>query len=361
MLRPQDTSTRERKPLGGLWSFRLDAAGDGRRDQWFAAPLADAREMAVPASTTTSFPAPRAATTWATPGTRPRRSCRVAGPGSASCCASIRPRTPRWCGWTASGSGAFGRLHAVRGRHHQPGRTRPEGAHHRGGQQRTDLRDGSAGHHQRHPRGSSAGLFSRLLQLRRPAPAGVAVRHADHVRGRHHRGHRHRRRRRRGRLRGRRRRRRHGRVRVRLLDADGTGWRPAPGRPVSFGCRTRTCGPRATATCTPPWSNWSTVMRWSTATSRPWGIRTVKVDGATFLINGEPFYFTGFGRHEDTPVRGKGTTTRVPGARLRPDELDRRQLVPHVALPLRRRGVRLRRPAGHRGDRRDDGGRAQRA
>ena len=50
MLRPQDTSTRERKPLGGLWSFRLDAAGDGRRDQWFAAPLADAREMAVPAS-----------------------------------------------------------------------------------------------------------------------------------------------------------------------------------------------------------------------------------------------------------------------------------------------------------------------
>ena len=47
MLRPQDTSTRERKPLGGLWSFRLDAAGDGRRDQWFAAPLADAREMAA--------------------------------------------------------------------------------------------------------------------------------------------------------------------------------------------------------------------------------------------------------------------------------------------------------------------------
>jgi beta-glucuronidase len=24
------------------------------------------------------------------------------------------------------------------------------------------------------------------------------------------------------------------------------------------------------------------------------------------LINGEPFYFTGFGKHEDTPIRGKG-------------------------------------------------------
>jgi beta-glucuronidase len=35
-------------------------------------------------------------------------------------------------------------------------------------------------------------------------------------------------------------------------------------------------------------------------------VRTVEVRGARFLINGEPFYFTGFGKHEDTPVRGKG-------------------------------------------------------
>lgn len=38
----------------------------------------------------------------------------------------------------------------------------------------------------------------------------------------------------------------------------------------------------------------------------PVGVRTVEVRGAEFLINGEPFYFTGFGKHEDTPVRGKG-------------------------------------------------------
>ena len=38
----------------------------------------------------------------------------------------------------------------------------------------------------------------------------------------------------------------------------------------------------------------------------PVGIRTVRVDGKRFLINEEPFYFTGFGKHEDSPVRGKG-------------------------------------------------------
>lgn len=36
------------------------------------------------------------------------------------------------------------------------------------------------------------------------------------------------------------------------------------------------------------------------------GIRTVEVRGAEFLINGEPFYFTGFGKHEDAAIRGKG-------------------------------------------------------
>lgn len=36
------------------------------------------------------------------------------------------------------------------------------------------------------------------------------------------------------------------------------------------------------------------------------GVRTVEVSGTKFLINGKPFYFTGFGRHEDTNVRGKG-------------------------------------------------------
>ena len=36
------------------------------------------------------------------------------------------------------------------------------------------------------------------------------------------------------------------------------------------------------------------------------GVRTVEVRGHEFLINGEPFYFTGFGKHEDAAIRGKG-------------------------------------------------------
>jgi beta-glucuronidase len=39
---------------------------------------------------------------------------------------------------------------------------------------------------------------------------------------------------------------------------------------------------------------------------QPFGVRTVAVDGPRFLINDEPFHFTGFGRHEDFPVHGRG-------------------------------------------------------
>lgn len=40
--------------------------------------------------------------------------------------------------------------------------------------------------------------------------------------------------------------------------------------------------------------------------SLPTGIRSVRVRDHEFLINDKPFYFTGFGKHEDTLVRGKG-------------------------------------------------------
>jgi beta-glucuronidase len=36
------------------------------------------------------------------------------------------------------------------------------------------------------------------------------------------------------------------------------------------------------------------------------GIRTVRVEGTQFLINGEPFYFKGFGKHEDSAFHGRG-------------------------------------------------------
>ena len=50
MLRPQDTSTRERKNLNGLWRFALDKEARGRSERWFSGPLSGARDMAVPAS-----------------------------------------------------------------------------------------------------------------------------------------------------------------------------------------------------------------------------------------------------------------------------------------------------------------------
>ena len=38
----------------------------------------------------------------------------------------------------------------------------------------------------------------------------------------------------------------------------------------------------------------------------PYGIRTVKVEGNKFLINGRAFYFKGYGKHEDTFPAGRG-------------------------------------------------------
>ncbi len=50
MLRPQDNGIRECKRLDGVWAFTPDAAGAGRRDEWWRGPLPDARTIAVPAS-----------------------------------------------------------------------------------------------------------------------------------------------------------------------------------------------------------------------------------------------------------------------------------------------------------------------
>lgn len=50
MLRPQDTTTRERKRLDGLWRFRLDADREGREAGWHRASLPEPRSMPVPAS-----------------------------------------------------------------------------------------------------------------------------------------------------------------------------------------------------------------------------------------------------------------------------------------------------------------------
>ena len=41
------------------------------------------------------------------------------------------------------------------------------------------------------------------------------------------------------------------------------------------------------------------------------GIRTVKIEGYHILINGEPVYLKGFGKHEDSDILGKGFSWAV--------------------------------------------------
>lgn len=50
MLRPQDSATRERRRVEGLWLFRPDPEGAGRGAGWWRRRLAGAREIPVPAS-----------------------------------------------------------------------------------------------------------------------------------------------------------------------------------------------------------------------------------------------------------------------------------------------------------------------
>lgn len=40
--------------------------------------------------------------------------------------------------------------------------------------------------------------------------------------------------------------------------------------------------------------------------SLPFGVRTVRVEGARLLLNGEPLQLRGFGKHEDAPIVGRG-------------------------------------------------------
>jgi len=43
----------------------------------------------------------------------------------------------------------------------------------------------------------------------------------------------------------------------------------------------------------------------------PFGVRTVEVRDGEFLINNKPFYFKGFGKHEDSPIHGRGFAEAV--------------------------------------------------
>jgi len=50
MLTPRDSRSRDCRRLDGVWRFRFDPGGAGMRQGWWRGPLPGAREMAVPAS-----------------------------------------------------------------------------------------------------------------------------------------------------------------------------------------------------------------------------------------------------------------------------------------------------------------------
>ena len=66
---------------------------------------------------------------------------------------------------------------------------------------------------------------------------------------------------------------------------DAKLWNPYPGEPYLYTLR---------------------VVYGDDVYEQPFGIRTVEVRGTQFLINGEPFYFKGFGKHEDSAFHGRG-------------------------------------------------------
>ena len=78
MLRPQDSSTRERKSLNGLWDFRLDSEREGRAARWFSQSLPDSRQMAVQQSCASA--ATKRASSLVIASQRPQRTrCAAAG------------------------------------------------------------------------------------------------------------------------------------------------------------------------------------------------------------------------------------------------------------------------------------------
>jgi beta-glucuronidase len=308
VLPPRDTATRERKSLDGLWSFALDAEGAGRRDGWWQRPLPGAREIPVPSSYNDLFP-----------------DGEVHG-HVGDAWYQTTARVPR--GWAGQrivlrfGSATHRAVVWVDG---------AEVAQHEGGYTpfEADITDvaepgaesvvtvvvnnvltwqsippGYVDHTPDGPRQRLLFDFFNYAGLHRPVwlystpPAHVrdvtvipgldgstgTVRYAVETEGAD------------------------GlEVRLALRDAGG----------AEVARATRSSG-ELTIEDVNPWRPGEgylyrlTVELWGAgdapvdAYSLPVGIRTVEVDGTRFLINGEPFYFKGFGKHEDAAVRGRG-------------------------------------------------------
>jgi beta-glucuronidase len=306
MLGPRDTPTRERRSLNGLWDFALDASGEGRSAGWWRQPLAGARQAPVPASYNDIFPDPdvhdHVGDSWYQ--TVARVPERWRGERIVLRFDSATHRAAVWVDETqvAEHEGGYTPFESEITELAEPGaeiritavvnnvltwQSIPPGY----------LEETPDGIRQRyfHDFFNYAGIHRTVWLYTTPtayvrdltAVTGLdgstgTVRYEVETGGEEN-----------------------DDVRVTLRDAGGaevagavgaTGelavenvhpWRPGEGYLYEL---TVELGP---------------VDAPVDIYSLPVGIRTVRVDGARFLINDEPFYFKGFGKHEDSAVRGK--------------------------------------------------------
>ena len=317
MLRPQDNRPARPDASTGCGTSSLDPDGVGRDEGWWRARSATRGRCPCPRAYNDVLVEPA--------GARPRRRRLVparrpraprAGTAGASSCASTPPRH-RAVVWVDDEQVAEheGGYTPVRGRRH---RTRPCPARHCGSPSwSTTSSPGTS-----IPPGSSttcptaaasSSLLPRLLQLRRAASAASGCAPPRRPTSTTHGGDRSRRRRPASSAastvvagRG------HRRPGRRSGTPAAGSWPRVRATRVSCGSPTPTLwepGPRLPLR--PAGRRHATATSSSTATRQPVGIRTVRVDGTRFLINGEPFYFQRL-RHARGPQRpGPGPRRRL--------------------------------------------------
>ncbi len=307
MLRPQDSSTRERRRLDGLWAFALDPQGAGRQASWWAAPLADAREMPVPASYNDVIPdsavRDHVGDVWY------QRTVRVprgwTGQRIVLRFDAATHRATVWLGDTevVSHEGGYTPFEVDVTALVSPGEeirltvvvnneltwqsippgvveSTPDGPR----QQYFHDFFNYAGLHRSVWLYCTPAQYLRDLQVETglDGTRGTVAYDLDISAG--------------------------SDVQTRVVLRDATGATVAAGEGASG---------VLTVPDVHPWQPGDGYLYSLTAELRvgpglidsytlPVGVRTVQVVGNRFLINGEPFYFKGFGRHEDTPIRGKG-------------------------------------------------------
>ena len=361
MLRPQDTATRERKSLDGLWRFAFDAEGVGRAAEWWNGPLPNAHEVAVPASYNDLFADPAArdhvGDVWYQ--TIVRVPAGLAGRADRP---ALRRRD-------ASGGRVGERARRSPSTRAATRRSRPTSAEHvaAGEQVRVTavvnnelswqsippgfVEETEDGKHLQyyHDFFNYAGLHRSVWLYSTP------VAHVSDV------------------------------TVVTGLDGSAarssTAWRPmgADGREVRVALRDAEGAEVARAAGASGVLTVADAHPWRPGEGYLYELAAELVDGDAVVDSypvagghphrggprhGVPDQRRAVLLHRLRPARGhpgpgQGSRRRVARARLRADGVDRRELVPDVALPVRGGGARLRRPARHRGDRRDRRGRAE--